>query len=201
MSNSTTVTITNDGTTVTLQAPYSADLPARAKAAGGRFQAATKSWLFDVRDAATVAAIARDIYGTDGSDADEAPVTIRVTDLKGMVDHHDFREAHLLGRTLARRRTRGAAVQLGDGVVVVAGEFPATAGSQKWPALTQDIYCAGITLEVRDLPRSAAERAVLEHPGAVHIVGDDTDRVAVLNAERDALRIRLAELDALLGEH
>ncbi len=56
----------------------------------------------------------------------------------------------------------------------------------------------GTILEVRDVPRIIAERVYIEHPDSVEILGG-IDRLA-LQAERECLLKRLAEIDGLLKQ-
>lgn len=191
------VSVTSNGTTVTLASPYSENLPPRARALGGKFDRAEKVWTFDARDEQRVRDLAREIYGTDGSDADEPGVTIRVNVL-GVAGKYGAaaRTLTLVGHELAYRPARDEDVRLGRGVVVIKGGFTASGGSMKYPALDD---LSGIVIEVRDLSRGTAERALAEYPEHVSLIGEGLDREA-LRAERARLAARLAEIDALLSE-
>lgn len=196
-----TVTITNTGLWVTLAAPYTAELPSRARALGGRFNPTTRTWVFDGQDTQRVRALAIDIYGTDGSDNDAPGVTVRVDLCRvGKGTRCLERDLVLVGHRIAHRLGRDSNVRLGEGVVVVEGEFSRSGGSVKNPAVGD---LSGIVVEVRDLPRMVAERMMVDYPAAVNLVnanGDATgvDQVA-LAAERERLLARLAQINALLG--
>lgn len=190
----TTVSITTDGQTVTLDAPYDAALPPRARELHGRFDRERKVWTFDARDLERVKTLARDIYGTDGSDADEPPVTL-VVDLAKLGVDRWARGVSLVGREVAYRPARDDAVRLGPGVVLLAGVFESSGGSRANPCLGS---LSGITVEVRDLARASAEQVMAQHPGAATLAGGDHVDVQALRAERARLQARLAEIAILL---
>ena len=174
------VTITKDGKRLAVKSPYDAEFVDGAKDLGGKWDRDTETWVFDVRDEAAVRTLARDIYGTDGSDADGARVTIRVP-LPVFSQGQEFRVA---GMTLASRRYRDSRVQLGDGVVIVEGGFPSKGGSVKNPQLEGK---PGTVLEVRDILASVAAK-ILEEAGGATIVGDaETVPVEELQAERKSV--------------
>ena len=135
----------SDDGSVVLVAPYHPDLPSRAKALGGRWTGS--AWRFDGRDEGRVRELARSVYGTDGTDSPEL-VTLRVT----LTEREAvLQELWLAGRLVARRPGRDVPVRLGDGVIIVSGEFPRRAGSARYPELGG----VGVVLEVRDVPRPA----------------------------------------------
>jgi hypothetical protein len=182
------VHVTVADNTVTLTAPYNPDLPARARALGGKFERATKAWRFDARDEGRVRELARDIYGTDGRPAET--VTVRVH----LVNWHRENTIYLFGREIATRRTRDSPVQLGQGVVLIQGGFASRGGSGTYPELEPE---PGTVVEVRDVP--AGHSDITDDITIVDTVIDQ----AALRAERERLVARLAEIDALLdaGNH
>lgn len=194
---SDTVTITSDGRTVTLSAPFDPAFPARARKIGGRFdRAGGNVWRFDARDVQRVRDLAREFWGTDGSDADEPTVTVRVP--LTPVYAYQGQEYRLAGRRLAWRPARDDQVRLANGVVVVAGAFPSRGGSVRNPQLgDQGDNLSEIVLEVRDVPRGVADKMRAEQAD-VEIVTAQTVDVEALRAERARLFARLAEIDDLL---
>lgn len=185
------VTITTDGAAVTLDAPYSPDLPKRARELGGKFDYGTKTWVFDNRDEDAVRALAREVYGTDGGDADEPTVTIRIDVNKALSGGNDDGELLLCGAQIARRWGRDRDVTLGPGVVVMSGRFPGRGGSVKNPRLAAD---DDTVVEVRDVARGTALTMVDQHRG-VTLVDDDLTRREALQAERERLVQRINEID------
>lgn len=153
------VTITTTPPITVLRAPWSPELPPLARAAGGRWDAAAKAWAFDARDEARVRDIAREVYGSDGSDADAPTLTVRVP----IEACSNVAELAVAGRRLASRRDRDEQVRLGPDVVLVSGGFPASGGSRANPSVNA---LAGTVLEVRDLPAGTARLVCEQMPGA-----------------------------------
>jgi hypothetical protein len=188
------VRIETVATTTYLITPYNPDLPRRAKAIGGRWDAGRKAWTFDTRDEQRVRDLARAIYGTDGSPADDGDlVTVRVR----LADHEVTEQrrqqpvARFAGRLIAERTGRDTPVRLAPGVVLVEGTLPASGGSMRYPLIE-----AGddVIVEIRDLPRSAL---AVEDEKSYEIVGETIDVEALL-AERARLLARVEEIDTLL---
>jgi hypothetical protein len=140
---------------------YSPTLPARFRSLGGKWDATLREWSFDPRDAGRVRDILASEFGLD----DERLVTLRVnTDkLERLGD-----SIWIGGRLIAKRWSRDSRVRLGDGVIIIKGEFPPSAGSWKHPRLAD--YKSGIVLEARDIPVSLAEKAMEYNPQAYEIV-------------------------------
>lgn len=188
------VRIETFASTTYLISPYNPDLPARAKAIGGRWDAGRKAWKFDSRDEDRVRDLARAIYGTDGSPADDGDlVTVRVRLADYEVNDHYRKEpvARFAGRMIAERTGRDKPVHLAPGVVLIEGHLPSSGGSMRYPLIE-----AGddVILEIRDLPRTAL---AVEDENRYEIVGEIID-VEALTAERARLLARVAEIDALL---
>lgn len=131
---------------IALHSPFHPALPAAAKARGGTWDKRGECWVFDSRDEEAVRAIARSIFGTDGSDAPRlVTVQHRVTGADASLQALWFG-----GRQVAHRSVRDAAVRLGAGTVITSGDFPGSGGSSHYPQLRG----AGTVLEVRDVPVS-----------------------------------------------
>ncbi|MFC2623903.1 MAG: hypothetical protein ACFN0W_04760 [Propionibacterium acidifaciens] len=181
------VSIAHGTNSIVLYAPYNLDFVGRARQLSGRWDRTARGWRFDARDEALVRDLAIEFFGTDGS-----PETLLVTarlDLTGR-SRIDEPQIVVAGRIVAERRERDAEVHLADGVIVASGEFAASGGSMKRPAIGE---AAGVVLEIRDVPARAAAREgleIVEEQGA--------DREALL-AERERLAARIAEIDGLLG--
>lgn len=151
-------TVTNKDTgkqTLTFDSPYHPDMPPRARALGGKWHDAHKHWHFDPRDEADVRSMARDIYGTDGTD-DHGHVDVHVH-----LGRSREQTVYGVGRQLAHRYARDSRVKLGDGVRLAAGGFPDHGGSRKSPDVESD---PGTKLLVRDVPDGLAARAVENEP-------------------------------------
>ena len=183
-------TITTEGGRLMVTSPFHPRWAPRARALGGRWDAAAKAWTFDPRDEERVRAAAVAVYGTDGDD-DAPRVTVRVDlDAYGA---RDGAELWVGPRQVARRPGRDERVRLGDGVVLVSGGFAGSGGSVRYPQLAPR---PGTVVEVRDLPAPAV--AALADAAGVEVVADP-GATAQLRAERARLAERLAAVDALLA--
>lgn len=186
------VAIKTNGTQTVVESPYHPSFPPAARKLGGRWDGTRKSWVFDARDEERVHELCRTIYGTDGTESDL--VDVRVTLLTQSSDCLSDRETelYLFGRQVGRVYGRDSGAQLGEGVVVLSGKFD-SGGSRKNPAICWD---EGTTIELRDVPRAAIQES---NKYSYEIVELRIDRTA-LEAERDKLVDRLAEIDRLLSE-
>ncbi|MEO6702589.1 MAG: hypothetical protein ABI140_06735 [Jatrophihabitantaceae bacterium] len=179
-----------EGGRIVLVAPYNPQMPAQAKAIGGRFDGPSKAWTFDARDEGRVRELARSVYGTDGSIEQAVDlVSIRVSAEGAARDPELF----VAGRRVAWRAYRDEPVRLAAGVVIVSGQFIGSGGSMRYPLIGDN----DVLLEVRDIPRASAVTV----PGAELIDNSDqAARLELLRGERDQLAARLAELDRLIAE-
>lgn len=185
------VSVTLADKLVTVISPYLPAWRARALDLGGKFQGGNK-WTFDWRDEARVRAALIELYGTDGTLTELVDARV---DVNHFTKHHPgaYQELWLFGRSLASRPGRDSRVKLGDGVVIVSGDFGLRGGSVKNPALDPDYETV---LEVRDIPAGHAD---LKREG-VTIVARSGPDVEALHAERETLLARLAVINELLGE-
>lgn len=100
----------------------------------------------------------------------EPLVTLRISDLAAVLDPHDPTTARILWRPLAQRRYFDRPVEVFDGVVVVAGEFPTTGGSLRRPRLFTEAP-RELVLDLREVSPLFAELALAKHAEAVEIIG------------------------------
>lgn len=179
-----------DGGKLLLASPYHPDFPAEARKLGGRFDRdGGKTWVFDARDEDRVRALCVRIFGTDGSPAEL--VTIRL-DPERLA--YGESEIWLCGRKIAWRPGRDDEVRLGDGVILISGGFPGSGGSRQYPRLQPK---AGTILEIRDLPAAHPD---LENPDdSIEILNNEAADRASLQAEKDRLLARIAEIDKALA--
>jgi hypothetical protein len=157
MSNSKSpVKITRSGDKIAVISPYLPTFVAQARKVQGKW--GNNAWHFDARDEETIRATCRRLYGTDGTDNPQV-VDIRI-DLVGETDQ----EVYGYGRLLAKRWGRDDSVKLGEGVVIVEGTFPGSAGSRNNPRLMNDPTDT-VRIEIRDVPES-----LLSNDGTEEIV-------------------------------
>lgn len=147
------LTISERDGRVVLTSPYHPAIPPAARALAGKWNATRKVWSFDARDLDRVRELCVTVYGIDPL----APAPADLLTVRVDLDRLDLADSlFALGRQLARRAGRDYAVRLGEGVVILAGGFPAHGGSVKYPRLAP---LPGTVLEVRDVPRMAVENA------------------------------------------
>lgn len=128
-----------------VSSPYTPDFVAASRKLNGKWYGPNRVWLFDPRDEERVRAAMVSIYGTDGS---FVPETTTVTVI---IDHSTDNPFFAYGREIAHRFGRDSYVKLGDGVVIIDGDFPKSCGSRRNPGLVSN---GTVTLEVRDVPVS-----------------------------------------------
>ncbi|WP_186779876.1 type 2 periplasmic-binding domain-containing protein [Streptomyces salinarius] len=172
--------------------PYDDTFVAEAKYIGGQWDRASRCWTFDPRDEERVRDLLREVYGTDGSPADQADLVTVRWNISNLGHTKGDNKIRLAGRTIVSRSGRDADVRLGEGVVLVSGGFPGSAGSMQYPAVAPE---EGTVVEIRDLPRAAIE-------GVQHltVVGETVD-IDALKAKRERLLAELADIDRTLAEH
>jgi hypothetical protein len=192
------ITITTVGTRIELCSPFSYTVKERAKQMGGRWDASSGCWTFDVRDLFAVRAMLVEVFGTDDTDVVRETIQIRT---KCEVTAEGTAIV-LMGVELAVATGRDSGARLGDGVLIIEGHAGSGGSRQNWR--TQ--LAAGTVLELRDLPsRTAARiRARLldtEKPTKnFEFVATVAAPPSALAAERAAIVAQIAALQARLAE-
>ena len=139
---------TTDSNSIIVRAPYHPDFPAQAHRLGGTWSSIDRCWAFRAAEEEGVHALLHRIYGWTPAPSGET-ATIRVT-----LDAGNARdgEVRLAGRVIAQRYSRDGEVILDPAAVIVDGEFAASGGSKRRPAVIDDRR--EVTLEVT-LPTEA----------------------------------------------
>jgi hypothetical protein len=198
------ITIQTDDKHTHLYAPYTPELPDKAKALGGRFDRSNRAWRFDARDENRVRDLSRKVYGTDGSDADDT-VTVRVQ-VNDERPWHERRQGLFLGgHPIARAYSRDSGAEIADGVVVLQGDIRSSGSAKNWTTRADE----ETIFEVRDVPRGMAEKMIEQASEKRAVTGDPllsatieetvSERISALRAERQRLLDRIAEIDAELN--
>lgn len=165
-----TIKIEHQNDAIIVEAPYHPDFPAAARKLGGCWNKPV--WTFDVRDEDRVRELCMEIYGDDGRP--QELVNLRVN-IDGIVSYESQTSLYIAGREIVRIYGRDSGARLGKGVVVLKGSF-SSGGSRKNPDVEHD---PGTIVEIRDVPRTAAEAAARENPSNVLII-DSGDNEASL---------------------
>lgn len=184
------IKITTNNNLLHVASDYSSDFVAGARKLGGRWNAAQKTWDFDPRDEQRVRALLIEVYGTDGSPVRTCTVQIKADKYRGRESVEFF------GRSLVHRPNRDAQVRLHPTVTIIAGGCPDSGGSAKNPSVS---FYEGTILEVKDVPLSLA-LAKVEESSNFTIVDSGDELKKSLEAEKEALLKRLAEIDSLLAQ-
>lgn len=177
---------------IAVSSPFNPDFVKGAKRLGGKWSGDTKAWLFDVRDRGRVEDLLATCYGYSVAPSGELATVRIVLD----EDNAGDKEVYFAGRSICSRRYRDAPVKTADNVVVIDGEFPASAGSMRYPAVIRGSRT--VTIEVRDVP---VEALVAEKELRFERIDADTQaQREALIAERERLIARLAEIDEALND-
>lgn len=192
------VTIERDAGAISCRSPYNPAFITRAKEIRGRFVDGV--WFFPLDQEEAVRTICLEVYGTDGNlDAVLVSVQVELGKMR-LVGRPDF---FLAGRCIAYRPERDSRVRLGPRVSIVKGGFPPSGGSIERPRLQPS---SDTVVEVRDVPKQAAEAAAAEHPGLVRIFGgagvaNPVDPLLLaLENERDKLKQLLDQVEQQIAD-
>lgn len=133
----------------------------------------------------------REVYGRDDQPVAET-VDVELTFAEDVSEWHG--PVTLLGRAIASASGRDSGARIGEGTMFIAGK-PTSGGSVKnW----YTIVPAGCVVKLMKLPKLATENTEMPEGVTMRIIGSEIDRAA-LEAEREKLLARIAEIDALLG--
>ena len=177
---------------IAVYSPFNPDFVKAAKRLGGKWSGDTKAWLFDARDRGRVEDLLATCYGYTVAPSGELATVRIVLD----EDNAGTNEVFFVGRCICWRRGRALPVKIAEEVVIIDGEFPASAGSVRYPAVIRGSRT--VTIEVRDVPVEA-----LAAEKELHFERIDADTQAqreALIAERERLIARLAQIDEALND-
>ncbi len=176
-------------------ADYNAQFVNAARKLAGKWNATSKSWDFDERNAELVRPVLFDFYGTDG---ESTPDTVSVK----ICFEEDFSKltepVTVCGRVIARAFGRDSGARLGDGIVMVSGSIDSGGSVKNW----RTEISAGSVFIIHDFPRNriqdigftvleVIERAELPNAPVI-------DRDA-LREEKERILKRLAEIETILS--
>lgn len=177
---------------IAVSSPFNPDFVKGAKRLGGKWSGDTKAWLFDARDRGRVEDLLASCYGYSAAASGELATVRIVLD----EDNAGGKEVYFAGRSICSRRYRDVPVKTADNVVIIDGEFPASAGSMRYPAVIRGSRT--VTIEVRDVPVEAL--AAEKELRFERIDADTQAQREALSAERERLIARLAEIDEALND-
>ena len=182
---------------ISVAVPFSREFNAAARSISGRWDASAKVWVFDSRDRKRLTEILYEFFGYVEHPSGEL-ATVRVTLDEGTYEDEQG-QVRFLGRVIASRRSRDAAVRLADGVVKVSGEFSRSGGSLARPRVCA-AGCEPVTLEIRDIPRESLDAERDLEWVLVSTSGAPRSRREALEAELAELEARRLEIVAALAD-
>lgn len=184
------INIIDNGGALAVQCPYTKAFTSFAHSRGGKWSDGKKCWMFDPRDEFAVRSTLTDIYGTDDYEVCEK-VDVRL-DL-GQMKTYGKQRLFVCGREVAVRRYHDYRVDLGYGVVVIAGGFPRTSPERREVVLGTD---DGTILEVRGVPVGILPKSRAQLGDALAVLGRmDIEK---LRMEREYCLKRIEEIDRLI---
>ena len=174
-------------TKIRIQSDYHKDLPKAARQLGGKWDAAAREWVFDIRTEKEVEELYTDIYGCFGEPAETVTIRYRLTDDLWAAKSAVF----ICGRQVARAWGRDSGTKVGDGVVLKDCKARSGGSMKNW-ATCIDITGDNPEIIIYDVPKKKAESCE-----DVEIMETKIDREK-LAAEKERLLARIAEIDELL---
>jgi hypothetical protein len=186
------VKITVTDTEVSVVSPYNSEFVKQAKHYGGRY--ANNAWIFNIHDEGRVRDLCKKYYGTDGTTEPDV-CTVRVFISSSI---HTFRgPIEFYGRTIAKASHHASGARLGEGVVLIKGEFLSGGTGSNWKTKTGD---AGATVLIRNFPRGIAEGLVNAGKKWISIIYEPpVIDVSAITAEKRRLLERIDEIDSMIS--
>lgn len=181
---------------ISVATPFSRGFIAAVRSISGRWDASAKAWVFDSRDRERLSEILYKFFGYVEHPSGEL-ATVRVTLDEDI--YEDDGQVKFLGRVIASRRSRDAAVRLADGVVKISGEFSRSGGSLARPRVCA-AGCEPVTLEIRDILRESLDAERDLEWVLVSTSGAPRSRREALEAELAELEARRLEIVAALAD-
>lgn len=176
-----------------IEAPYNANFVAAVKQIGGAsWDRGRRAW--SIPDVAIDQAreIMRRVYGEDDRPSAEPKVSVKLIFGNEVSKRHA--PVTILGKSIASAWGRDSGARVGDDVVFVEGK-PQSGGSVKnWYSVVPE----GCVVVLHNVPRAALQMELPEGVTAEVLESKGPDRAA-LEAERERLLARLAEIDQLLA--
>lgn len=175
-----------------IESPYNADFVQAIKRIGGaKWDRAHRAWCIPAESVDQAREIMRRVYGMD-----DRPVTDMV-DVRLTFGERVYRTTEpitIYGKTVASARGRDSGARVGDDVAFTVGR-PTSGGSMKnWATIIPE----GCVAVLHNVPQTALQMELPEGVKAEVIEKKAPDRAA-LEAERERLLARLAEIDQLLA--
>lgn len=176
-----------------LETPYNANFVAAVKQIGGaRWDRDRRAWSIPAEAIDQAREIMRRVYGEDDRPSAEPNVSVKLIFSDEVSKWHG--PVTILGKTIASAWGRDSGARVGGDVVFVEGR-PKSGGSVKnWYSVVPE----GCVVVLHNVPQAAMQMELPEGVTAEVMQPATIDRAA-LEAERERLLARLAEIDQLLA--
>lgn len=189
----TEVSVTNDAR-ILVRCGYNTKFILSAKRLAGRWLPEEKLWAFSAQHERLVRDLCVRWFGTDGTTPPDL-VDVRIAFPKAKSQHEG--PVTIFGRIVASARSRNSTARLGEGVVFVEGQAFSNGDHKGWRTVVGE----GSVVHMSGVPRALA---VAEAPTGVVVTiierEGPVDKSIRLQAERDRLVARIAEIDAAMSE-
>lgn len=188
-----TIKITTIEDRAYLETPYNANFVAAIKRIGGAsWDRDRRAWCIPAEAIDQAREIMRRVYGADDRPSAEPSVSVKLT--FGREVYKLRAPVTILGKSIASAWGRDSGARVGDDVAFVEGR-PQSGGSVKnWCSVVPE----GCVVVLHNVPRAALQMELPEGVTAEVMQPATIDRTA-LEAERERLMARLAEIDQLLA--
>lgn len=179
---------------VAIDSPYNPEFVTKIKKAGGRWNPSQKTWEVDERSIDAARTIMREVYGQD--DLPCETVNVKITIGANSEVYEDKGPVVLFGRIIASARGRDSGARLGDGVSFESGGAHSGGSMKNWYTYLEKES----VFTVYDVPVLAVEQKLGwdDDYGTFEVVKNGNGKAA-LEAEKEALLKRLAEIEELLN--
>lgn len=161
--------------------PYNPEFVSFAHMRGGKWSKKNKVWMFDPRDEFAVRSALIDIYGTDDYESCEK-VDVRFS-YNDIFEYYNDYKVIACGYEFAR--AKWGDIKLADHTVIIEGKL-----INKGNCVRAE---KGTIVELRSVPKKAAEKFFREYPEAVEIIGGIN--IGQLKEEKMKLQKRIKDID------
>lgn len=190
------VRVIDEGAALLTDTPYSAQFVSGAKNIGGKWDAGKRMWRFKVENRDLVYRLLDECYGWT-PDEDPSELKTIVVDADDLALDDSGQRLMLNGIAVATRYERDSPVRFAENVVLVSGGFDGWGGSRAHPRI--DGWEDGTRLRISGVNPRQLEW-LRERGSGFTVVDDASPSLAELQAERERLKERLAQVERMIAE-
>lgn len=174
--------------------PYNKTFVDQIKNIGGRrWNAEEKCWMVPETEIEQVRQYMLDVFGETDLPNECKKVTVLVT---FNAEAYKYCESVcLFGKTIARAFGRDSGARVGDDVTLISGSISSGGSARNWCSCVNE----GSTFKLRNVPENLLNQKT-EYDISVNVIDENQIDRAALEAEKEKLLARLAEIDAMLAQ-